>query len=219
MPRNVAESAIHPKPNKEEITPLTQEQSKSLLDYAKDDKHYALYVLAITTGMRQGELIGLQWRDVDLDAGTLRVNRSVRDGAISPPKTASGRRTITLTKLAVAVLKAHRREAAKQRISEWVFSTNKGTPISCHNLHNRSWKPLLKKAKLPHTTRFHDLRHTCATLLLSKNVHPKYVQALLGHATIAMTLDLYSHWSPGMGDAAAGAMDDALEDDQAQNSL
>jgi integrase len=82
--------------------------------------------------------------------------------------------------------------------------------MSVHNLHNRSWKPLLRRAGLPLSTRFHDLRHTCATLLLLKGVHPKLVQELLGHSSIEMTLDTYSHVLPNMGDAAAGAMDDTL---------
>lgn len=90
-----------------------------------------------------------------------------------------------------------------------VFTTEAGTPINPSNLRQRSFAPLLKKAGLPHI-RFHDLRHTCATLLLSKGVHPKFVQELLGHATIAITLDTYSHVLPGMGDQTAVAMENAL---------
>ena len=90
-----------------------------------------------------------------------------------------------------------------------VFATRLGTPMSRQELVMRSFKPLLKKASLP-DIRFHDLRHTCATLLLGKGVHAKFVQELLGHATISITLDTYSHVLPGMGDAAAGAMDEAL---------
>ena len=90
-----------------------------------------------------------------------------------------------------------------------VFTTRVGTPLSRQELVTRSFKPLLSKAGLP-DIRFHDLRHTCATLLLGKAVHPKIVQELLGHATISITLDTYSHVLPGMGDAAAGAMDEAL---------
>ena len=90
-----------------------------------------------------------------------------------------------------------------------VFATRLGTPVGRQELVMRSFKPLLLKASLPNI-RFHDLRHTCATLLLSKGVHANFVQELLGHATISMTLDTYSHVLPGMGDAAAGAMDEAL---------
>jgi integrase len=90
-----------------------------------------------------------------------------------------------------------------------VFASGIGTPLNRHNLNSRSFKPLLERAGLPEI-RFHDLRHTCATLLLSRDVHPKFVQELLGHATIAITLDTYSHVLPGMGDHASRAMEDAL---------
>ena len=93
-----------------------------------------------------------------------------------------------------------------------VFAAETGTPINPSNLRQRSFAPLLKKAGLPHI-RFHDLRHTCATLLLTQNTHPKFVQELLGHATIAITLDTYSHVVPSMGDHTARAMEDALEED------
>lgn len=95
--------------------------------------------------------------------------------------------------------------------SEWVFSTRAGTPISCQNLTNRSWKPLLRKAGLSQSTRFHDLRHTCATLLLTKGVHPKIVQEMLGHSSITITLDLYSHVLPDMQEKAVSAMEDILD--------
>jgi len=91
-----------------------------------------------------------------------------------------------------------------------VFATATGSVLSPENLVKRSFKPLLKRSGLPKTTRFHDLRHTCATILLSRSVHPKLVQELLGHATVAMTLDTYSHYLPSMGDAAGGAMGDAF---------
>jgi integrase len=103
LSRNVADAAKPPRPVKQEITPLTQEQMRSLLEALKGDKLEALYVSAITTGMRQGELLGLMWKDIDLDAGTLKVNRSVYDGLISPPKTSAGRRTIRLSKLAIGI--------------------------------------------------------------------------------------------------------------------
>ena len=132
--------------------------------------------------MRQGEIIGLQWKDIDLEAETLRVSRSVFNGKISPPKTTSGRRTIRLSKMAIRALKRHRVSTARQRISEWVFSTGKGTPLSCHNLHNRSWKPLLRKAGLSHSTRLHDLQHSCISLLLARGIPVKVVSEMAGHA-------------------------------------
>jgi integrase len=123
LPRNVADAAIPPKVTTTKIKPLTQEQMRQLLDAAKGDKLYALYVLACTTGMRQGELLGLQWKDINLSAGTLTVNRSVYDGEVNPPKTEAGNRTIELSRIAVAALRQHRLDAAtrSERISEWVF--------------------------------------------------------------------------------------------------
>ena len=178
--------------------------------------------MAIHCGLRQGELLALQWEDVDLEAGTLQVRRSLsgsNDGhpVFTTPKTAKSRRQIRLTAGATEALKRHRKRQLEERLRVaglWrdhrlVFTTEMGTPLDRHNLCQRSFKPLLKKVGLP-GIRFHNLRHTCATLLLTREIHPKIVQELLGHSTIAITLDTYSHVLPGMGDAAAGAMDEAL---------
>jgi integrase len=212
VPRNVAEAATPPRPVRKEITPLTGEQARSLLEAARGDRLEALYVLAVTTGMRQGELLGLRWEDVDLRCGILKVNRSVYEGVASPPKTRAGRRTIRLSEPAVAALERHRVGAARrsERISGWVFASATGTPIGHQNLRNRSWRPLLERAGLPDSVRFHDLRHTCATLLLARNVNPKIVSEMLGHASVGITLDTYSHLLPNMQQDAAKAMEDAL---------
>ena len=132
-------------------------------------------------------------------------------------KTKRGRRQINLTPRTVNALKAHRKNQleGKMRLAVLykdhglIFASEVGTPLNPENLVKRSFKPLLKRASLPEI-RFHDLRHTCATLLLGRGVHPKLVQELLGHATTAMTLDTYSHYLPSMGDQAARAMGDAL---------
>jgi integrase len=205
VPRNVCEVVVPPRVPRSEIKPLDTRQARKLLDTALDTQpsFYALYVLAVTRGMRSGEILGLQWQDVDLDAGTLQVRRTVFNGAVSTPKTSRSNRGIRLPEIAVEALIRHPRN------SEWVFSSKHGTSLSVHNLHNRSWKPLLRDAGLPNI-RFHDLRHTCATLLLSKGVHPKLVQELLGHSSIEITLDTYSHVLPSMGDGVATAMDDLL---------
>lgn len=109
--------------------------------------------------------------------------------------------------MAVAALKEHRLTTAKQRISEWVFSTKTGKLVS---VHNRSWKPLLKRAGLPATIRMHDLRHTCATLLLSRGFPVKVVSEMLGHSDVAITLSVYQSVLPDMQESAARVMDDAL---------
>lgn len=221
VPRNVAEAVDPPRVHKEEIRPLSPEQARTLLETAREDGMEALYTIAVHCGLRQGELLALRWDDVDLEAGTLRVNRTLtvtKNGpAFAAPKTAKSRRSVRLTAGAVEALKRHSARQAQEilrmdtlyRDQGLVFASEVGTPLNRHNLNSRSFKPLLERAGLP-KIRFHDLRHTCATLLLSRDVHPKFVQELLGHATIAITLDTYSHVLPGMGDRASRAMEDAL---------
>ncbi len=222
IPRNAADVKA-PRPAPDEMRPLSEAEARTFLDAAREagDRFEALYVLAITTGLRRGELLGLRWDDADLDRGTLRVGRAlVREGGryvVGETKTRRGRRQVNLTPRTVAALKAHRKRQLEQRVRlaglyedhGLIFSSENGTPLNPENLVKRSFKPLLKRAGLPEI-RFHDLRHTCATLLLGRGVHPKIVQELLGHATIAMTLDTYSHYLPSMGDQASGAMGDAL---------
>ena len=222
IPRNAADVKA-PRPAPEEMRPLSEGEACTFLDVARasGDRFEPLYVLAITTGLRRGELLGLRWEDVDLERGTLRVGRSlVREEGrhtVGETKTRRGRRQVNLTPRTVNALKAHRKRQLEERMRlaetykdrGLVFSTSVGTPVNPENLVNRSFKPLLKKAGLPEI-RFHNLRHTCATLLLSRGVHPKLVQELLGHATIAMTLDIYSHYLPSMGDQAAEAMGNTL---------
>jgi integrase len=162
--------------------------------------------------------LGLKWTDIDLDASTLSVQRSLdKDGTFNPPKRNKSRRTIKLTPQAAEALKAHRARQNEERLqlgSLWedrglVFPNRSGKPMNADNLYHRGFKPLLKRAELSGFT-FHSLRHTCATLLLSKNVNPKIVSEMLGHATISQTMDTYSHVMPGMGDVAADALESAL---------
>jgi integrase len=180
-----------------------------------------MYVLAVHCGLRQGELLGLRWEDVDLEAGTLRVSRTLswtKDGpTFTAPKTAKSRCTVRLTNSAIEAIKRHSKRQAEEMVrigtlyqdQSLVFASAIGTPLNRHNVNYRSFKPLLERAGWPNI-RFHDLRHTCATLLLSKGVHPKFVQELLGHATIAIILDTYSHVLLGMGDQTAAAMENVL---------
>jgi len=221
VPRNVAEAATPPRPTPKEMHALSVDEARRLLEAAGEDRLEALYVLAIHTGMRQGELLALRWQDVDLENAVASVRRTLtRSGGkvvFGEPKTKKSRRSIRLTPQAVEALRAHLKrqlqdiEILGDRYQDQglVFTTNTGAPINPSNLRQRNFAPLLKQAGLPRI-RFHDLRHTCATLLLSRGVHPKFVQELLGHATIAITLDTYSHVMPSMGDATAKAMEDAL---------
>ena len=218
IPRNVTDAVKAPQAHKKEVKSLTPTEIRALLSAASGDRLEALYIVAIHTGLRRSELLGLKWTDVDLDARILAVQRSLdKDGTFNPPKRNKSRRTVKLTSQAMEALKSHRACQNEERLclgSIWddhdlVFPNQVGKPMNADNLYHRGFKPLLKKAELSGFT-FHSLRHTCATLLVSKNVNPKIIQEMLGHATISQTMDTYSHVMPGMQDAAAKAMESAL---------
>jgi integrase len=197
---------------------LSPDEVRRLLAAAAEDRLEALYVLAVTTGMRQGELLGLRWRDVDLAGRSVRVTGSLqyvpgRGLRVSAPKTARSRRNVLIGDVCAAALAKHReRQATEQAgLSEWedndlVFPNRLGRPMHATNLLARSFADLLERAAVPRV-RFHDLRHTAATLLLGQGVHPKVVSEMLGHTSISITLDLYSHATPTMQREAAGAFD------------
>jgi integrase len=220
VPRNVTEGIKAPKPKKKEINPLNPEQTRVFLEAARGDRFEALYILAVHCGLREGELLGLKWDDLDFEAGKLSVRRTLsetRTGHIfEAPKNGKGR-NIHLTQAAKDALRSHRKRQNAERLrvgSKWedhglVFPSRKGTTMNAKNLTARHFKPILKRSELP-DIRLHDLRHTCATLLIPRGVHPKFVQELLGHATIAITLDTYSHVLPSMSDQTATAMEEAL---------
>ena len=221
VPRNVTEAVKPPQVRREEIHPLTPEQVNALLSAARGDRLEALYVLAIHTGLRQGELLGLKWEDVNLEEGNLQVRRTLtttKSGPVlSTPKTKGSRRSVKLTQSAVEALRHHlQRQLGEidRAGSLWeenglIFASEKGEPLDRRGTVKYQFKKLLKCAGLP-DIRFHDLRHTCATLLLGRNVNPKIVSEMLGHASIAITLDTYSHVLPNMQNEAAKAMEDAL---------
>ena len=166
-------------------------------------------------------MLGLKWEDVDLEAGTLQVRRTLitaKGGPVlSAPKTKGSRRSVKFTHSAVEALRSHLqrqlgeidRVGSQWRANSLIFASEGGDPLDRRYLTNHRFKPLLKRAGLP-PIRFHDLRHTCATLLLGANVNPKIVSEMLGHASIAITLDTYSHVLPNMQSEAAKALEDAL---------
>jgi integrase len=220
IPDNVASKTDPPKVRPPEIQPLDAEQAKTLLDASRTEPLGSLYTVAATAGLRIGELLALRWTDVDLEQGVMRVSRNLSRAKGGPrfttPKNGKGR-SVTLTKQAIESLRSHRKAQNEVRLrlgTLWednglVFASETGKPLTRDFVDRRSFKPLLKRAGLP-KIKLHDLRHTCATLLLSRGVHPKYVQELLGHASIVMTLNRYSHWIPSMGDQTARAMEAAL---------
>ncbi len=221
--RNAA-SVKAPRPEKPEIYPLSPDQARKLIATAREsgDRFEALYVLALHCGLREGELLGLKWDDIDLSgtAATLHVRRTLsqtRTGHIfEKPKNGKGW-SVKCSRRATEALKRHRARQNEERLgmgSLWqdnglAFPTITGTTLSGTNLLGRHFKPPLKKAGLP-PIRLHDLSHTCATILLMTGKHPKHVQELLGHASISITLDTYSHVIEGMDGGLADAMDEAL---------
>lgn len=220
LPRNVCDAVKPPRRVKKEMRPLTPEQAKTLLEAARGDRLEALYILAITADLREGELLGLRWEDVNLEGRVLRVRRQLtrtKDGlSFTTPKRGKTR-VVRLTCPAIVALIAHQKMQCRDRTNAeplWqnpalVFTSTAGTPVDVGNLTYRSFRPLLMRAGLPQI-RFHDLRHTCATLLLPKGTHPKIVQEMLGHATITQTMDTYSHVLPDMQGEAVSAMEQAL---------
>jgi integrase len=213
IPRNVTDAVKAPRQQRKEMKTFTPEQVHAFLDAAKVDRLRALYIVAIHTGLRQGELFGLRWEDVDFEAGTVSVHRTLSGAKGGPtfttPKNDKARR-VRLTPQAIEALRDHRKRQLEERMrfaGLWqdhglVFCSTVGTPLSRHNVYNRSFKPLLECAGLPRSFRFHDLRHTFATLMASSGGHAKVVQEMLGHATINITLDLYSHVLPDMQEDA-----------------
>lgn len=222
VPRNVADLVDPPRMNRAEMATLSAIEVRRLFEVARSHRLEALFVVAITTGMRQGELLALHWRDLDLDAGTVKVRGSLqrmRDNrlAIVEPKTAKSRRLITLSETGIEALRRHRARQATERLrlgpawvdEDLVFTNMVGRPVSATNLLHRDFYPLLERAGLP-KVRFHDLRHTAATLLLEGNVNTKVVSEMLGHTQVGVTMDLYQHVTPTMQQHAADTFDALL---------
>ena len=219
--RNVCDAVKPPKVQAQEMRALSPSEARQLLTAAAGNPLEALYVLAVTVGLRQGELLGLKWADLDLDGGRLQVRRSIarvngHGWLEQEPKSAKSRRSVALTPLAVETLQRHRQRQLERRLEAltwedngFVFANEVGRPMTPENLTQRSFQPLLERAGLPRM-RFHDLRHTAATLLLAQGVHPKIVSEMLGHSQIAITLDLYSHVTPTLQAEAAERMQAVL---------
>jgi integrase len=215
---NPADAVDAPRVERKEFRSLDADEANQLLETARTDRLRALYVTALTCGMRQGELLGLRWTDLDLERGALAVRQQVMrvggEWRFSEPKTKAGRRVITMPAVAIDALREHRRQQLEERLragGQWrenglVFTNRVGNPIEKQNLMRRSFWPLLDCAGLPRI-RFHDLRHTAATLLLAEGLHPKVVQERLGHSTIAVTMDVYSHVGMTLQREAADTLD------------
>ena len=216
---NPADLAEAPTNRKKEMKIWTAEQVKIFLEHIKNDRWQAVYVTACGTGLREGELLGLSWNNVNLEEKYLKVTQSLYyvpgvGNTFSEPKSEKSRRMVMLPEFVVEALKAHKlRQDELKKSSHWkenglVFTTNIGTPISPRNLV-RHFKTKTQEAGLPEI-RFHDLRHSFASLLLEKNVNPKVVQEILGHSNITLTLNTYSHIIPTMQKDAMNTIDKIL---------
>ncbi|MFC1944888.1 tyrosine-type recombinase/integrase [Chloroflexota bacterium] len=212
--RNPADAISAPRPQRSDIQTMNEEDLNTFLEAAKRTPYYVLFHLALSTGMRRSELLALRWCDMDLPLCQAYITRSLhhlRTGEIvfRAPKTAKGRRMVSLSPSDAILLQEHKDKQAEIRASlgislkddDLVFSDLEGKPFLPDTI-SHAWVRLAERTGLK-GIRLHDARHTHASLLLKQGVHPKIVQERLGHATISTTLDLYSHVSPGLQQAAA----------------
>jgi len=218
--RNVATLVNAPRVQRAEVDPYTPEEARAFLSAVSGDRLEALYSVAIALGLRQGEALGLRWCDIDIAARRLTVRHSLQriGGKLSlgELKTGRSRRSITLPQVTISALLRHQgvQDTERQfaggrwRDTGHVFTTTIGTPLDGPTV-TRRFQDILKANGL-RKLRFHDLRHTCATLLLAQGVHPRLIMEILGHSQIAITMNLYSHVIPSMRNDVADQIDIAL---------
>lgn len=230
VPRNVTEMTTLPRLKKKDIKFFTLEEQDRFMDAIVGDKLEIAFVLALSTGMRIGEILALRWKDVDLREGVIRVTQSLNRIKIHDPKskkktelcfqetkTKSGRRSIPLPENVLMELKAYKLKQQHEQSNvislfsdnDLVVCTELGNPVEPRNLM-RSFYRIIKAAKIPKTN-FHSLRHTFASRALEVGIPPKVVQEMLGHSTIVMTLDTYSHVIPDMKKDAAAKINNLFE--------
>ncbi len=216
LEHNPVDAVDKPRVERREMTVWNEQQALRFLAAIDGDRLEAFYILALSSALRLGELLGLHWIDVDLGRATLAVRRQLTEIAgkltLEPPKTKSARRVVALPALAVAALREHRQQMLKEghATAAYVFVDTEGGPLRRSNLRRRSWAPLLAKAEVP-VIRIHDLRHTSTTLLLAAGVNAKVAQERLGHSRISTTLDTYTHVLPTMQAEAAAELDAVLK--------
>lgn len=219
--RNVADGVDLPRAQRIEMQTWNEDDITRFFEVAKDSPYYELFYLALFTGMRRSELLGLKWNDVDFILSQIYVSRSLhhlKDGSyiFTEPKSAKSRRTIALPPSATLLLKEHQEKQKLERVmlgipltdSDLVFSTLESKPLRPNTI-TRAWTMLAAHAGLK-VIRLHDARHTHASIMLKQGIHPKIVQERLGHASIQMTLDTYSHVAPGLQEVAAKRFDELV---------
>lgn len=209
IPRNVVQLVDTPRAPRIVKYILSEEEARRLLVAAQQDEFYALYVLAVTTGLRQGELFALQWADIDFRDSTIRVRATLTEDenrhlVRSEPKTNSSRRVVDLPEFAVAALRKH--QMGNETFDGFVFHDTGGGPLRKSNFIRRNFRPLLQRAELPRIT-FHTLRHVANSILYAKGVNIRMLAERLGHSTTRTTIDHYSHVATGSQRAAARELD------------
>jgi len=219
--RNPADSVDIPKVTRHEMQVMSETDLHIFLEYTKSTGYYPLFYVTLFTGMRRSEVLALRWSDVDLLGCQVSVTRTLhqlhnREFVIRQPKTAKGRRLIALSPSTVEVLREHRQAQEKLRQSlgmtlsddELVFCQTDGKPLLPDSI-TKAWCNLARRLGLKGVT-LHSARHTHASLMLKQGIHPKVVSERLGHASINITLDVYSHVAPGLQEAAAQRFDDMV---------
>jgi len=218
--RNPAAQVDPPRKSDQEMATWSAPEARRFIEVVADDRLRAMWILLCSTGMRRGEVLGLHWEDVDLDAGRIAVQRALvevsgYDLRLSDPKSARGKRSVRLDRHTTAELARHRRRQLEERMAhglgsrtELVFTRPDGSQLQPQRV-SRSFQSLARRAELP-SIRLHDLRHTAATLALAAGIHPKVVSERLGDSTIQLTLDTDSHVVEGIQEAAAEQLGDVL---------
>jgi len=218
--RNVAALVDPHRQSKVEVVPLSVEEAKTFLEAIKGDPLETVFHVALSLGLREGEILGLRWQDVDFDSQVLRVSATLqrieKKFELVEPKTERSKRTLPIPVNLLSSMRVRRTKQLEDKMlagAEWqetglVFTTRVGTPLSARNVI-RSFHRLLKKAEI-RRLRFHDLRHSCATFLLAKNIPARTVMDILGHSNISLTMNTYSHVMPAMLRDATDAMDEVM---------
>lgn len=212
-----------PKYNKPEMKVFSPEEAARFMEAIIHNEYKALYSLLLSSDMRPGEALGLKWDDIDMKKGRVHVQRALsrtKEGwKLGEPKTPRSRRSIPLPPSVIADLKEHRAVQVEKRLKtkdyadhNLVFADENGDPLKHNNIYRHNFRPFLKDAGL-HPLRLYDLRHTCATLLLMAGENPKVASERLGHASITLTLDTYSHVLPDMQDRATAILEKVLFND------
>jgi integrase len=220
LARNPVEAVEPPKVQRKEMRALDEDETASLLNLLVETRLYMPVMLAVTTGLRRGEILGLRWSSVDFSAGTITVTRSLeqtKNGLrFKSPKTHRGRRSIAVGVVTVEAMRMHRAKQAEERLA--LGPVYEDHDLVCPRPGGRLWPPdmlstafsaMMRRSVLP-KIRFHDLRHSHATHLLKAGIHPKVVSERLGHSSVGITLDTYSHVLPGMQKDAILKLDVAL---------